>query len=135
MNYYYVIINYITINMNSCLSFVHIIDARIQKTCSVSPSFLWISSDLLQTCFRPASDLLQTCFRPASDMPWKLLYYNHMYFCLAVCGNPEYDAPVGQLLIHGSWTWNIDVLSNGRRLCGGVIIGPNHVLTAAHCVW
>lgn len=32
-----------------------------------------------------------------------------------------------------SWPWQISLQYRGRHLCGGSLIGPNHILTAAHC--
>ena len=34
----------------------------------------------------------------------------------------------------GSWPWQILMLYNDRTMCGGSIISPSWVVTAAHCV-
>ena len=34
----------------------------------------------------------------------------------------------------GRWPWQILMLMGGSPGCGGSIIGPRHVVTAAHCV-
>jgi len=33
-----------------------------------------------------------------------------------------------------SWPWLISFQKNGNHFCGGTLIGPRHVLTAAHCI-
>ncbi len=34
----------------------------------------------------------------------------------------------------GSWPWQILMLRNNIPMCGGTLINPNTVVTAAHCV-
>jgi len=53
------------------------------------------------------------------------------------CGNPEIQGQrviAGVTATRGSWPWQILMLYNGRGGCGGSIVGPRHVVTAAHCV-
>jgi len=53
------------------------------------------------------------------------------------CGNPEVQGQrviAGVTATRGSWPWQILMLYNGRGGCGGSIVGPRHVVTAAHCV-
>ncbi len=35
---------------------------------------------------------------------------------------------------HGFWPWQILIVKNGSYNCGGSLISPNWVVTAAHCV-
>jgi len=53
------------------------------------------------------------------------------------CGNPAIQGQrviAGVTATRGSWPWQILMLYNGRGGCGGSIVGPKHVVTAAHCV-
>lgn len=34
----------------------------------------------------------------------------------------------------GEFPWGVALFNRGRQFCGGSLIGPNHILTAAHCV-
>ena len=56
---------------------------------------------------------------------------------LGSCGRPE----VAQSRVisginarRGSWPWQILMLQNGAPMCGGSIISPLWIVTAAHCV-
>ena len=35
----------------------------------------------------------------------------------------------------GEWPWQAAMLYNGRRICGGSLIHPRWILSAAHCVY
>ena len=39
----------------------------------------------------------------------------------------------GQDATHGSWPWQVSIKFRDILVCGGVLIAPNHVLSAAHC--
>ena len=53
------------------------------------------------------------------------------------CGKPliQHSRVIaGTTVTRGSWPWQILMYFNGQMGCGGAIIGPRHVVTAAHCV-
>ncbi|KAK3087674.1 hypothetical protein FSP39_009018 [Pinctada imbricata] len=60
------------------------------------------------------------------------------------CGTIECGVPITSLLetfvLHGSdaqqgeWPWQISIMRNGGHICGGTIISPDWIVTAAHCV-
>src|SRR4051794_28972095 len=41
----------------------------------------------------------------------------------------------GSTAEHGNYPWIVSLLLNNRHHCGGSLIRPNWVLTAAHCVY
>ncbi|XP_035671101.1 plasminogen-like [Branchiostoma floridae] len=40
----------------------------------------------------------------------------------------------GQDAKQGSWPWQVSMIRQGSHVCGGSIIAPNWIVTAAHCV-
>jgi len=55
----------------------------------------------------------------------------------AGCGQPAIQGQrviAGVTATRGSWPWQILMKFRGRPGCGGSIVGPRHVVTAAHCV-
>ena len=49
--------------------------------------------------------------------------------------------PVSSRVVNGqdaaphSWPWQVSLRKNGYHLCGGSLIRPNWIVTAAHCVY
>jgi secreted trypsin-like serine protease len=41
----------------------------------------------------------------------------------------------GQKAVPGQFPWQVRIISSPNNLCGGSLIDPNWVLTAAHCVY
>eukprot|EP00794_Sanderia_malayensis_P015874 gene15874-17473_t len=53
------------------------------------------------------------------------------------CGKPEVQQSrviSGIDAAKGSWPWQILMIYNRRAMCGGSIVAPNWIVTAAHCV-
>jgi len=40
----------------------------------------------------------------------------------------------GKTATRGSWPWQILLLKDWKPHCGGSIVGPKHIVTAAHCI-
>ncbi|CAF3375255.1 unnamed protein product [Rotaria sp. Silwood1] len=57
----------------------------------------------------------------------------------AECGCSKTDARVdkivgGESAVDSSWGWAVSLQRGGNHFCGGAIISPLHIITAAHCV-
>eukprot|EP00112_Aurelia_sp_Birch-Aquarium-sp1_P004750 Seg154.8 transcript_id=Seg154.8/GoldUCD/mRNA.D3Y31 product="Chymotrypsinogen 2" protein_id=Seg154.8/GoldUCD/D3Y31 len=53
------------------------------------------------------------------------------------CGSPQVQAGrviAGDDAKRGAWPWQILMLYRGRTMCGGTLVAPNWVVTAAHCI-
>ncbi len=57
----------------------------------------------------------------------------------AECGCSKIDASLnkivgGESAVTSSWGWSVSLQKYGEHSCGGTIISPLHIITAAHCV-
>ena len=66
-----------------------------------------------------------------------------MFLCVVVllpdCGvsgrEPTRSRIVGgDIAVSGAWPWQVSLHSNYQHQCGGSIISPEWIITAAHCV-
>ena len=48
--------------------------------------------------------------------------------------DPKFRVKGGWPAEQHEWPWIAQILNKGRQFCGGSLIGPNHILTAAHCI-
>ena len=58
-------------------------------------------------------------------------------FVILDCGKPQIQGArviAGTTAVKGSWPWQILMMYNGRAGCGGSLVSPSWVVTAAHCV-
>jgi len=54
------------------------------------------------------------------------------------CGRPQVYSPkviAGTTARRGAWPWQILMFFNGQPGCGGTLVAPDWVVTAAHCVY
>ena len=75
--------------------------------------------------------------------PYSPSYFNvnHLLkkekFLLSGCGKRPLSARVvnGMNAAPHSWPWQVSLRVRGRHICGGSLIRPNWIVTAAHCVY
>lgn len=61
----------------------------------------------------------------------------HLCITTGNCGRPQIAASrviAGKDAVRGSWPWQILMLYNSVPICGGTLVNPTTVVTAAHCV-
>ena len=66
-----------------------------------------------------------------------ILYTTCMHMISGKCGKPDIRNTRivgGMTARRGSWPWQILLLFDGQAMCGGSLISPLWVVTAAHCV-
>ena len=65
-----------------------------------------------------------------------LIPYTLTIGSLGACGKPRISLSriiSGKNATHGTWPWQVSIKYGKKLLCGGVLISPKHVLSAAHC--
>ncbi|CAF0971553.1 unnamed protein product [Rotaria sordida] len=40
----------------------------------------------------------------------------------------------GETAVQQSWSWIVSVRSHGEHICGGSVLSPSYIITAAHCI-
>lgn len=53
----------------------------------------------------------------------------------SVCGQPFMKIMGGVDAEEGKWPWQVSVRIRHMHVCGGSLISPQWVLTAAHCIY
>lgn len=61
----------------------------------------------------------------------------YLQILLSECGKRPVSARVvnGQNASPHSWPWQVSLRVRGRHICGGSLIRPDWIVTAAHCVY
>ncbi|XP_029372837.1 transmembrane protease serine 2-like [Echeneis naucrates] len=97
-----------------------------QKTGDSEDGFLKVRSDL-----NPEAFILQQ-LEPSKTCPDNNVVTLHC----TDCGRGVNSSRVsrGQLASLGSWPWQVSLQVGGSHRCGGAIISPRWIVTAAHCV-
>lgn len=105
-----------------------------------SPAFdKWIRTWCAKTCNKCGGGPVKTTSRPSPPTP-KTHPTNLPPITrppIGVCGKPQIPNSrviAGTTATRGSWPWQIIMKFNGRGMCGGSLISPTWVVTAAHCV-
>uniref|UniRef100_A0A3B3YKM2 Peptidase S1 domain-containing protein n=1 Tax=Poecilia mexicana TaxID=48701 RepID=A0A3B3YKM2_9TELE len=104
------------------------------------------SNFLLEVYWTPTKDWRPVCFEGFSEQQGKASCQDIGYSskscsnnsvvtlqCTGVRGNSS-EAPGPQLAPVGSWPWQVSLHVAGSHRCGGAIISPRWIVTAAHCV-
>ncbi|XP_010902688.2 transmembrane protease serine 2 isoform X3 [Esox lucius] len=55
-------------------------------------------------------------------------------YCGVSVAAPKSRIVGGGIAVSGAWPWQVSLHSGGQHLCGGSIISPEWIITAAHCV-
>ena len=67
-----------------------------------------------------------------------LLFLHFSFFiCSAQCGRSTYqDSRIisGTQAKKDMWPWQVSIYYNRQFICGGSIVSPQWIITAAHCV-
>jgi len=92
-------------------------------------------SDLSDMCYN--SDVLALC--PATCNKCSGIPQTAAPQVSGQCGKPDIQGITrviaGKTAIRGSWPWQILLMLSGQAMCGGTIIAPEWIVTAAHCVY
>jgi len=88
----------------------------------------YIRSECPQTCGACPDEKVEPTEEPAPPLPPHI----------GGCGQPDIKGITrvigGKTAVRGSWPWQILLQYYGQGMCGGALISPQWVVTAAHCV-
>jgi len=96
-------------------------------TCTYQKIGVWMQNNCFKTCNLCH---LYTTKKPITPKPRTIPP-------MVNCGRsmvPKGRVIAGQTAIHGAWPWQVQLRYRNNFLCGGTLVSPYYIVTAAHCL-